>query len=66
MCTWRIADALSGFLSDANRVVSSAKVAIVVKDDTGKSAVKIRYNIGPRTIPCGTSDCIGDKSVYSS
>jgi hypothetical protein len=41
-------------VSEDNIAVSSAKVAIKVSSVVGMSAVKMRYNKGPRTLPCGT------------
>lgn len=50
--------AIFGFVCDASIAVSSAKVAIVVLIVVGRSDVKIRYSIGPKTLPCGTPDFI--------
>lgn len=41
-------------MSEDYVAVSSAKVAIKVSYVVGMSAIKMRYNKGPRTLPCGT------------
>jgi hypothetical protein len=45
----------------ARRAVSSANVAMVVVGEVGRSAVYMRYNNGPRTLPGGTPAWIGDR-----
>ena len=39
--------------------VSSANVAIVMSFPVSMSAVNIRFNRGPSTLPCGTPERIG-------
>jgi hypothetical protein len=51
----------AGSLSVAKTAVSSANVAMVVVGEDGRSAVYIRYNNGPRTLPWCTTAWIGDK-----
>jgi hypothetical protein len=41
-------------LSEARTAVSSAKVAMVVGGEVGRSAVYLGYKNGPRTLPWGT------------
>jgi hypothetical protein len=50
---------------EAKIAVSSAYVATVVVLVVSRSAVYKRYNIGPSTVPWGTPECMGNKSVYS-
>jgi hypothetical protein len=45
----------------ARMAVSSANVTIVVVGEVGRSAVYMRYNNGPRTLPWGTPAWMGDK-----
>jgi hypothetical protein len=45
----------------ARTAVSSANVAMVVAGEVGRSAVYMRYNNGPRTLPWGTPAWIGDR-----
>jgi hypothetical protein len=45
----------------ARTAVSSAKVAVVVAGEVGRSAVYIRYSNGSRTLPWGTPVSIGDR-----
>jgi hypothetical protein len=47
-------EAVAGLFSMARTAISSAKVAHVVSDEVGRSAVNSRYNNGPRTLPWGT------------
>jgi hypothetical protein len=44
-------EAMAGSLSVASTAVSSAKVAVVDSGEVGWSAVYIRYNNDPRTLP---------------
>jgi hypothetical protein len=41
--------------------VSSAKVAMVVVGEVGRSTVYMRYSNGPRTLPWGSPSLIGDR-----
>ena len=43
-------------MRDANTAVSSANAAFVVNLVVGRSAVCVRYNIGPRTLPHSTPE----------
>jgi hypothetical protein len=52
-----------GSLSDARIAVSSAKVAVVVAGEVGRSAVYMRYRNGPRTLPWGTPAWIGESQI---
>jgi hypothetical protein len=52
---------MAGSLSDARIAVSSAKVAVVVAGEVGRSAAYMRYRNGPRTLPWGTPAWIGDR-----
>jgi hypothetical protein len=45
----------------ARTAVSSANVAMVVVGEVGRSAVYMRYNNGPRTLPWGTPAWIEDR-----
>jgi hypothetical protein len=45
----------------ARTAVSSAKVAMVVVGEIGRSAVYMRYSNGPRTLPWGTQALNGDR-----
>jgi hypothetical protein len=56
---------MAGSLSMATTAVSSAKVAMVDYGEVGRSAVYSRYNIGHRTLPCGTPALTDDSFVYS-
>jgi hypothetical protein len=56
---------MAGSLSDAGIAVSSAKVAVVVAGEVGRSAVYMRYRNGPRTLPCGTPAWIGDRECWA-
>jgi hypothetical protein len=47
-------EAVAGSLSEARTAVSSAKVAMVVVGEVGRSAVYMRYKNGARTLPWGT------------
>jgi hypothetical protein len=47
----------------ASTAVSLAKVAVVDSAEVGRSAVYIRYNNGPRTLPWGTPALTEDSSV---
>jgi hypothetical protein len=47
---WSFWEAVAGSLSDARIAVSSAKVAVVVAGEVGRSAVYMRYRNGPRTL----------------
>jgi hypothetical protein len=49
VCTF--CEAMAGSLSVASTAVSLAKVAVVDSGEVGRSAVYIRYNNGPRTMP---------------
>ena len=49
-------DAISAYLLTDIITVSLANVAVHVSPDNGKSAVKIVYKIGPKTLSCGTPD----------
>jgi hypothetical protein len=60
-CVWGFWEATTGSLSEARIAVSSVKVAMEV----GMPAVKSRYKSGPRTLPWGTPEWIGDKGVYA-
>jgi hypothetical protein len=55
---------MTGSESVAKTAVSSAKVAVVVSGEVGRSAVYIRYKRGPRTLPWGTPAFTGKSSVY--
>jgi hypothetical protein len=44
-------EAMAGTLSMASTAVSLAKVAVVDSGQIGRSAVYIRFNYGPRTLP---------------
>jgi hypothetical protein len=57
---WSFWEAMVGSLSDARIAMSSAKVAVVVAGEVGRSAVYMRYRNGPRTLPWGTPAWIGD------
>jgi hypothetical protein len=50
--------------SVAKIAVSSAKVAVVVSGEVGRSAVYRRYRKGPRTLLWGTPAFTGKSSVY--
>jgi hypothetical protein len=56
---WSFWEAMAGSLSIARIAVSSAKVAVVVAGELGRSAVYMIYRNGPRTLPCGTPVWIG-------
>jgi hypothetical protein len=43
--------------------VSSANVPVVVKLVVGRYVVKSTYNIGPKTLPCGTPDWMDTSSL---
>jgi hypothetical protein len=58
-CSRSLSEARLGMVSEDNIAVSSAKVAIRVMSVVGMSAVKMRYNKGPRTLPCGIPACTG-------
>jgi hypothetical protein len=51
---WSYWEAMAGSLSEARVATSSAKVAMVVAGEVGRSAVYTRYKNGPRTLPWGT------------
>jgi hypothetical protein len=51
---------MAGSESVAKTAVSSAKVAVVVSGEVGRSAV---YRRGPRTLPWGTPAFLGNSSV---
>ena len=51
-------------MSEDSIAVSYAKVAFKVSSVVGVSAVKMRYNKGPRTLPCGTPACTGSVCFY--
>jgi hypothetical protein len=62
---WRLdASLLESSLTD-NMTVSSAIVPRVVLVEVGRSDVYRTYNVGPRTLPCGTSGFIGCSSDFS-
>jgi len=46
--------------------VSSANVPVVKFGACGRSDVNRRYNIGPRTLPWGTPELIGNRAGTSS
>jgi len=46
--------------------VSSAYVPIVMFGACGRSDVNRRYSIGPRTLPWGTPELIGNRAETSS
>jgi hypothetical protein len=54
---------MAGSLSDARIAVSSAKVAVVVAGEVGRSAVYMRYRNGPRTLPWGTLAWMDEKYI---
>jgi hypothetical protein len=55
-------EATAGTLSVARTAVSSAKVALVVVAEVGRSEYTyMRYSNGPRTLPWGTPELIGDR-----
>jgi hypothetical protein len=47
-------EAMAGSLSVTSTAVSSAKMVVVESGEVGGSAVYIRYNNGPRTLPWST------------
>jgi hypothetical protein len=55
---------MAGSESVAKTAVSSAKVAVVVSGEVGRSAVYRSYRRGPRTLPWGTPAFTGKNSVY--
>jgi hypothetical protein len=56
---------VAGSLSEAKTAVSSAKVAVVVVEEVGRSAVYMRYKNGPRTLPWGTPAWTGDRGCWA-
>jgi hypothetical protein len=56
---------MAGSLSDARIAVASAKVAVVVAGEVGRSVVYTRYRKSPRTLPCGTRAWIGDRGCWA-
>jgi hypothetical protein len=57
-------EAMAGSLSVASTAVSPAKVAVVDSGEVDRSAVCIRYNNGPRTLPWVMPALTEDSSVY--
>jgi hypothetical protein len=51
---WNLIEAIDGSSCVAKIAVSSAKTAVVVLSDVGRSLVYIRYRMGPKTLPCST------------
>jgi hypothetical protein len=62
---WSFWEVMTGSLSDARIAVSSAKVAVVVAGQVGRSVVYMRYRNGPRTLPCGIPEWIGDRGCWA-
>jgi hypothetical protein len=56
---------MAGSLSEVRMAVSSPKVAVVVDEEDGRSAVYMRYRNGPRTLPWGTPAWIGDRGCWA-
>ena len=58
--------AVSGLVCLTSTAVSSANVSILLLVDIGMSAVYNVYNIGPKTLPCGTPALVSFSSGYTS
>jgi hypothetical protein len=56
---------MAGLLSVASTAVSSAKVVVIDSGEAGRSAVYIRYNNGPKTLPWGTSTFTEESFVFN-
>jgi hypothetical protein len=46
-------------------LLSSAKVAVVVAGEVGRSVVYMRKRDGLRTLPCGTQAWLADKGCWA-
>jgi hypothetical protein len=66
MLAWRFIEVIAGSSCVAKIAVSSAKVAVVVLSDGGRSLVYISYMTGPKTLPCGTPASVVLKVAISS
>jgi hypothetical protein len=49
----------------ASTAVSSTKAAVIDSGEVGRFVVYVRYNNGPRTLPCLTSTLTQESSVWS-
>jgi hypothetical protein len=54
MLVCSLCHAMAGSLSVANNAVSSAKFAVIISDEVGRSIVHSRYINGPKILPWGT------------
>jgi hypothetical protein len=62
---WSFWEAMTESLYVARIAVSSAKVAVVVAGEVGRSAVYMRFRNGPRTLPYGTPAWIVGRGCWA-
>jgi hypothetical protein len=66
MVAWNFIEAITGSSCVSKTDVLSAKAAVVVLSNVGKSLVQIRYRTGSKIFPCGMPASVFFKVVILS